>query len=108
MAHDTVFDVKDAKLSALSVSYGNDSIIKGTVDIGANIYAAANLTVDGENVIVEVENNKFTYNAGVLNQGKHTAVLNNIVDMNNNTYLMDSISVNFKVNRVGIEFNVSV
>ena len=108
VAHDTVFDVKDAKLSALSVSYGNDSIIKGTVDIGANIYSAANLTVDGENVIVEVENNKFTYNAGVLNQGKHTAVLNNVVDMNNNTYLMDSITVNFKVNRASVEFNVSV
>ncbi|MEE0934829.1 MAG: Ig-like domain repeat protein, partial [Methanobrevibacter sp.] len=108
VAHDTVFDVKDAKLSALSVSYGNDSIIKGTVDIGANIYSAANLTVDGENVIVEVENNKFTYNAGVLNQGKHTAVLNNVVDMNNNTYLMDSITVNFKVNRANVEFNVSV
>ena len=108
VAHDTVFDVKDAKLSALSVSYGNDSIIKGTVDIGANIYSAANLTVDGENVIVEVENNKFTYNAGVLNQGKHTAVLNNVVDMNNNTYVMDSISVNFKVNRASVEFNVSV
>uniref|UniRef100_UPI00388F37B3 Ig-like domain repeat protein n=1 Tax=Methanobrevibacter sp. TaxID=66852 RepID=UPI00388F37B3 len=108
VAHDTVFDVKDAKLSALSVSYGNDSIIKGTVDIGANIYSVANLTVDGENVIVEVENNKFTYNAGVLNQGKHTAVLNNVVDMNNNTYLMDSITVNFKVNRAGVEFNVSV
>ena len=108
VAHDTVFDVNNAKLSALSVAYGNESIIKGTVDVGANIYSAANLTVDGENVIVEVENNKFTYNAGVLNPGKYTAVLNNIVDMNNNTYVMDSISVNFKVNRVGIEFNVSV
>ena len=108
VAHDTVFDVNNAKLSALSVAYGNESIIKGTVDVGANIYSAANLTVAGENVIVEVENNKFTYNAGVLNPGKYTAVLNNIVDMNNNTYVMDSISVNFKVNRVGIEFNVSV
>ena len=108
VAHDTTFDVNDAKLSALSVSYGNDSIIKCTVDVGANIYSAANLTVAGKNVIVEVKNNKFTYNAGVLNPGKYTAVLNNIVDMNNNTYVMDSISVNFKVNRVGIEFNVSV
>ncbi len=108
VAHDTVFEVSDANLKASTVSYGNDSIIKGTANPGVNIYTLANLTVAGENVTAEVKDNKFTYNAGVLNHGKHTAVLNNIVDMNNNTYLMDSISVTFKVNRVGIELNVSV
>ena len=81
---------------------------ENTVDPGVNIYTLANLTVAGENVTAEVKDNKFTYNAGVLNHGKHTAVLNNIVDMNNNTYLMDSISITFKVNRIGIELNVSV
>ena len=108
VAHDTVFEVSDANLKASTVSYGNDSIIKGAADPGVNIYTLANLTVDGENVTAEIKNNAFTYNAGVLNHGKHTAVLNNIVDMNNNTYLMDSISVTFKVNRIGIELNVSV
>ena len=108
VAHDTVFEVSDANLKASTVSYGNDSIIKGTADSGVNIYTLVNLTVDGENVTAEVKDNKFTYNTGVLNHGKHTAVLNNIVDMNNNTYLMDSISITFKVNRIGIELNVSV
>ncbi len=108
VAHDTVFEVSDANLKASTVSYGNNSIIKGTVDPGVNIYTLANLTVDGENVTAEIKNNAFTYNAGVLNHGKHTAVLNNIVDMNNNAYLMDSISVTFKVNHIGIELNVSV
>ncbi|MBR3139353.1 MAG: hypothetical protein IKF11_00605, partial [Methanobrevibacter sp.] len=108
VAHDTVFEVSDANLKASTVSYGNDSIIKGTADPGVNIYTLVNLTVDGENVTAEVKDNKFTYNTGVLNHGKHTAVLNNIVDMNNNTYLMDSISITFKVNRIGIELNVSV
>ena len=108
VAHDTVFEITNANLKASTVSYGNDSIIKGTADPGVNIYTLANLTVDGENVTAEIKNNAFTYNAGVLNHGKHTAVLNNIVDMNNNTYLMDSISVTFKVNRIGIELNVSV
>ena len=108
VAHDTVFEITNANLKASTVSYGNDSIIKGTADPGVNIYTLANLTVDGENVTAEIKNNAFTYNAGVLNHGKHTAVLNNIVDMNNNTYLMDSISITFKVNRIGIELNVSV
>jgi len=108
VAHDTLFDVKDVKINALSVPYGNNSIIKGSADIGVNIYALANLTVAGENVNAEIKNNKFTYNAGVLNYGKYTAVLNNIVDMNENTYMMDSATVTFKVNRVGIQLNVSV
>ena len=108
VAHDTVFEVTDANLKASTVSYGNNSIIKGAANPGVNIYTLANLTIDGENVTAEIKNNAFTYNAGVLNHGKHTAVLNNIVDMNNNTYLMDSISVTFKVNRIGIELNVSV
>ena len=108
VAHDTVFEVSDANLKASTVSYGNNSIIKGTANPGVNIYTLANLTIDGENVTAENKNNAFTYNAGVLNHGKHTAVLNNIVDMNNNTYLMDSISITFKVNRIGIELNVSV
>ena len=108
VAHDTLFDVKDVKINALSVPYGNNSIIKGSADIGVNIYALANLTVAGENVNAEIKNNKFTYNAGVLNYGKYTAVLNNIVDMNENTYIMDSATVTFKVNRVGIQLNVSV
>ena len=108
VAHDTVFEVVDANLKASTVSYGNNSVIKGTADIGANIYAVANLTVAGENVTAEVKDNKFSYDAGVLNHGKYTAVLNNIVDMNDNIYVMDSITVTFKVNRVGIELNVSV
>jgi len=108
VAHDSVFEVSDAKLNALSVSYGNNPIIKGTADTGVNIYTLANLTVAGKNITAEVKNNKFSYDAGVLNPGKYAAVLNNIVDMNNNTYVMDSMSVTFKVNRISIELNVSV
>ena len=108
VVHDSTFEVKDAKLTALSVQYGENSIINGTADIGTNIYAVANLTVAGENVTVEVKNNSFSYKTDILNHGKYFAVLNNIVDTNNNTYLMDSITEIFRVNRVGIKLNISV
>ena len=108
VAHDTAFDVKDVELKALNVEYGESSIISGTADIGANIYAAVNLTVAGENVIVEIKDNAFTYNTGILNNGKYHAVLNGIVDYNNNTYVMDSITKIFRVNKATIDLNVSV
>ena len=108
VVHDSIFDVKDAKLNAPSVQYGESSTITGTADIGTNTYAAANLTVAGVNSIAEIKNNAFTYNAGMLGSGKYNAVLNSIVDNNNNTYLMDSITEIFRVHRGSIEFNVSV
>nr|WP_294999809.1 Ig-like domain repeat protein [uncultured Methanobrevibacter sp.] len=108
VAHDCVFDVKDVKLNALTVEYGEYSIINGIADIGVNIYAAANLTVANENVTVEIKNNAFTYNAGILNHGKYYAVLNGISDTSNNTYLMDSITKIFRVHNVGFNLNVSV
>ena len=108
VAHDSVFDVRDAKLNALSVLYGEKSIINGTVDFGTNLYAAANLTVAGENVILDIVNNEFTYKTDILNRGKYSAVLNSIGDGNNNTYLMDGITEIFRVNRNSMEFNVSV
>ena len=108
VVHDSIFDVKDAKLNAPTVQYGESSIISGTADIGTNVYAAANLTVAGSNVIAEIKNNAFSYNAGILDHGKYYAVLNSIVDNNNNTYLMDSITEIFRVNNRGFELNVSV
>ena len=108
VVHDSIFDVKDAKLNAASVQYGESSTITGTADFGTNIYAAANLTVAGVNGIAEIKNNAFTYNAGMLSPGKYNAVLNSIVDNNNNTYLMDSITEILRVHRGSIEFNVSV
>ena len=108
VVHDSTFDVKDAKLNALSVQYGESAIISGFADIGTNIYAAANLTISGENLIADISNNTFTYKTGILNHGKYYAVLNKIADANNNTYLMDSITAIFRVNRIHIEFNVSV
>ena len=108
VVHDSVFDVKDAKLNALSVQYGENSIISGTADIGTNLYAAANLTVADENVIVEINNNSFSYKTGILSHGKYYAVLNNIADINNNTYVMDSINTIFRVNNVALDFSVSV
>ncbi|WP_407380671.1 hypothetical protein [Methanobrevibacter sp.] len=108
VVHDSVLDVKDAKLNAPSVQYGESSTITGTADVGTNIYAAANLTVAGDNNIVEIKNNSFTYNAGVLDHGKYSAVLNSIADNNNNTYIMDSITEIFRVNRETIDINVSV
>ncbi len=108
VAHDTAFDVKDVELKALNVEYGESSIISGTADIGANIYAAVNLTVAGENVIVEIKDNAFTYNTGILNPGKYHVVLNSIVDYNNNTYVMDSITKLFRVSNAGFDLNVSV
>ncbi|MDO5860279.1 Ig-like domain repeat protein, partial [Methanobrevibacter sp.] len=108
VAHDSIFDVKDTKLNAPSVQYGESSTITGTADVGTNLYAAANLTVAGVNSIVEIKNNAFAYNAGTLAHGKYYAVLNSIVDNNNNTYLMDSISEIFRVTRGSMEFNVSV
>lgn len=108
VVHDSIFDVKDIKLNALSVQYGENSVINGTADIGTNIYAEANLTVADENILMEIKNNTFTYKTGILSHGKYYAVLNSIADNNNNTYLMDSITEIFRVNRVAIEFNVSV
>ena len=108
VVHDSILDVKNAKLSALSVQYGENSIISGTADIGTNLYAEANLTVANENVTLEIKNNAFTYNAGILNRGKYYAVLNNIADSNNNTYLVDSISEIFRVTNVGFDLVVSV
>ncbi|MBQ9025048.1 MAG: hypothetical protein IJ104_01525, partial [Methanobrevibacter sp.] len=108
VVHDSVLDVKDVKLNALSVQYGENSIVSGTVDIGTNIYAAANLTVAGENILSEIKNNTFTYETDILNHGKYYAVLNGVVDNNNNTYQMDSITQIFRVNNVAIKFNVSV
>ncbi len=108
VVHDSMFDVKDAKLNAPSVQYGESSTITGTADIGTNIYAAANLTVAGKNNIAEIKNNAFTYDAGILSYGKYYAVLNNIVDNNNNIYQMDSITEIFRVTRGSMELNVSV
>ncbi|MBQ6345346.1 MAG: right-handed parallel beta-helix repeat-containing protein, partial [Methanobrevibacter sp.] len=108
VVHDSTFEVKDAKLNALSVQYGESSIINGTADIGTNIYAAANLTVAGENILGEIKNNTFSYKTGILDHGKYYAVLNSIVDNSNNTYLMDSITEIFRVYNVGFELNVSV
>ncbi|MBQ8018707.1 MAG: hypothetical protein IJ258_11520, partial [Methanobrevibacter sp.] len=108
VVHDSIFDVKDVKLNAPSVQYGKSSTITGTADFGTNLYAVANLTVAGENNIVEIKNNSFTYDAGILDHGKYSAVLNSIGDSNNNTYLMDSITEIFRVNRDSIEINVSV
>ena len=98
----------NGKLNALSVLYGEKSIINGTVDFGTNLYAAANLTVAGKNVIVDIKNNEFNYKTDILDRGKYYAVLNSIVDANNNTYLMEGITEIFRVNRNGMEFNVSV
>ena len=108
VVHDSIFDVKDVKLTALSVQYGQNAVITGIADIGTNIYAAANLTVAGENISADIKNNTFTYDAGMLNHGKYYAVLNSIQDANDNTYLMDGITQIFRVNRVPIELNVSV
>ena len=108
VAHDTIFDVKNVELKALNVKYGESSIISGTADIGANIYAAANLTVAGENFTVEIKDNAFTYNTDILNPGKYHAVLNGIVDYNENAYHMDSITKMFKVNSASFDLNVSV
>ena len=108
VVHDSVLDVRDAKLNVPSVQYGENSIINGSADFGTNIYATANLTVAGENVIVDIKNNEFTYDAGMLNHGKYSTVLNSIADNNNNTYIMDSITEIFRVNRESIEINVSV
>ncbi|WP_292888460.1 right-handed parallel beta-helix repeat-containing protein [Methanobrevibacter sp. UBA212] len=108
VVHDSTFDVKNAELKALSVQYGENAIISGFADIGTNIYAAANLTVAGENLIADINNNTFTYKTGILDHGRYYAVLNNIVDANNNEYLMEGITVIFRVNRIPIEFNVSV
>ena len=108
VVHDSIFDVKDVKLNAPSVQYGESSIIGGTADIGANVYAAANLTVAGKNVLAEIKNNTFTYNAGVLDHGKYYAVLNSISDNNGNTYLMDGITEIFRVYNNGFDLNVSV
>ena len=108
VAHDTIFDVKNVELKALNVKYGESSIISGTADIGANIYAAANLTVAGENVTVEIKDNAFTYNTDILNPGKYHAVLNGIVDYNENAYHMDSITKMFKVKSASFDLNVSV
>ncbi|MBR6024914.1 MAG: Ig-like domain repeat protein [Methanobrevibacter sp.] len=108
VVHDSIFDVKDAKLNALSVQYGESSTISGTADVGTNLYAAANLTVADDNVLVEIENNTFTYKTDILNHGKYYAVLNKISDNNNNTYLMDSITEIFRVNNVALDFGVSV
>ena len=108
VVHDSTFDVKNAELKALSVQYGENAIISGFADIGTNIYAAANLTVAGENLIADINNNTFTYKTGILDHGRYYAVLNKIVDANNNEYLMEGITVIFRVNRIPIEFNVSV
>lgn len=108
VVHDSIFEVKDAKLKAASVKNGERSIINGTADIGTNVHAAANLTVAGENALVEIKNNAFTYDAGILGHGKYYAVLNSISDNNNNTYLMESITEVFRVNNVGFDLNVSV
>ena len=108
VVHDSIFEVKDAKLNALSVKYGESSIISGTADFGTNLYAAANLTVADENVMVEIKDNSFSYNTGILNHGKYYAVLNNIEDTNNNIYLMASITEIFRVNNIKIDFDVSV
>ncbi|MBQ7927788.1 MAG: Ig-like domain repeat protein [Methanobrevibacter sp.] len=108
VVHDSILDVKNSNLNAMSVQYGENSNITGIVDIGTNLYAAANLTVAGENVIVEIKNNTFNYKAGILPHGKYYAVLNKIADNNNNTYLMDSITGIFRVNNVGFDLDVSV
>ncbi|WP_298523334.1 right-handed parallel beta-helix repeat-containing protein, partial [uncultured Methanobrevibacter sp.] len=108
VVHDSIFDVKDAKLNAPSVQYGESSIITGTADIGTNIYAAANLTVAGENNLIEIKNNAFTYDAGKLDHGKYYAVLSSIADNNNNTYLMDGITEVFRVYNTGFDLKVSV
>ena len=108
VVHDSVLDVKDVKLNALSVQYGENSIINGTLDLGTNLYATANLTVAGENVMVEIKNNTFTYKTDILGHGKYYAVLNSISDTSDNTYLMDSITTIFRVNRVGFDLNISV
>jgi len=108
VAHDSIFDVKNAELNARNVKYGESSEIRGKADTGTNLYASANLTVDGENIIVEIKDNAFTYNTDILKPGKHHAVLNSIVDYNNNTYVMDSITKIFRVNKATIDLNVSV
>ena len=108
VVHDSIFDVNDVKLNALSVQYGESSIINGTADIGINTYAVANLTVADENVLVEIKNNTFSYKTDILHHGKYYATLNGIVDANNNTYLIDSITEIFRVNNIGFELKVSV
>ena len=108
VAHDSIFDVKNAELNARNVKYGESSVISGKADTGTNLYSAANLTVAGENVTVEIKDNTFTYTTDILNSGKHHAVLNGIVDYNNNTYVMDSITKIFRVNKATIDLNVSV
>ncbi len=110
VVRDSILEVKDATLNAGSVQYGESSIINGTANIGTNInvYATVNLTVAGENVILGIENNTFSYKTGILKHGKYYATLNSIADNNNNTYLMDSITEIFRVNNIPIDFNVSV
>ena len=108
VVHDSILDVKDVKLNALSVQYGESSIINGTADIGTNTYAVANLTVANENILADLKNNTFSYKTDILHHGKYYATLNSIVDANNNTYLMDSITEIFRVNNIGFKLNVSV
>ena len=108
VVQDSIFDVKDIKLNALSVQYGENAVISGIADIGTNLNTAANLTVAGENVMIDIKNNTFSYKTDILSHGRYYAVLNSIVDSNNNTYLMDSITEIFRVNRNPIELNVSV
>ncbi|MBQ2832892.1 right-handed parallel beta-helix repeat-containing protein, partial [Methanobrevibacter sp.] len=108
IVHDSIFEVRDAKLNALSVQYGESSTINGTVDIGTNIYATANLTIANENTFVEIKNNTFSYKTGILDRGKYSATLNGVVDANGNTYLMESITEIFRVNAAGFDLNVSV
>ena len=108
VVQNSIFDVKDIKLNALSVQYGENAVIGGIADIGTNLNTAANLTVAGENVMIDIKNNTFSYKTNILDHGRYYAVLNSIVDSNNNTYLMDSITEIFRVNRNPIELNVSV
>ena len=108
VVHDSIFEVRDAKLNASSVRYGENAVISGIADIGTNLNTAANLTVAGENVMIDIKNNTFSYKTEILDHGKYYAVLKSIADSNNNKYLMDSITEIFRVNRNPIELNVSV
>ncbi|WP_407379562.1 Ig-like domain repeat protein [Methanobrevibacter sp.] len=103
----SVFDALNVDFTVHDIDYGQNETIEGTIDIGTNLIFTVNLDINSNSYSVNVTDNKFTYNAGILNGGDYTVVLNP-KDANSNTFVFDKITKVFTVSRIDPGLSVSI
>jgi hypothetical protein len=103
----SVFDALNVDFTVHDIDYGQNETIEGTIDIGVNFKFAVNFAIDSKIYSVNVTDNKFTVNAGILKGGDYNAVLT-AEDDNSNTFVFDKITKIFTVDRIDPGLSVSI